>query len=233
MHEKTAKSGAVFKFPKTRKKRYTIIMMRQKKHHLSLLSRSEGMTILETVILMGMITAVSATVLISFTGLNEGIALNRAARELTLGLRKAQQIALAVKQVPGSGSPPRAGIRLSSQGNVRSRYSLFADLDDLNSDGKPDGNFNYNAPPDTTVEQVTFGRGVVVSAFQREDGSAITPISGKLNILFSAPEAQIDFSDKNGAKITSSEPYLSVILQSPDGKTKKVIIRISGQIEIQ
>jgi len=193
-----------------------------------------GFTMIEMVVLIAMITMVSTIVLVSFSGLNEGIALNRAARELTLGIRKAQQIALAVRKLPSDTLiPPRAGIRLSTASGANTRYTLFADMDDLNADGIPDGNFTYHTPPDVTIEQLTFERNVIVSAFEREDGSTITPPGGIVNIIFSSPEARVDFSDTTGAKFTTTEPAIAIVLKSPGGKTKKVIVRSSGQVTIQ
>src|SRR3989344_616379 len=80
---------------------------------------SAGFTLTEIVVITSIITTVSATVLVSFGGLNDGVALNRAAREFALALRQAQSTALGVTAAGSSAViPPYAGVRVSTVSSV-------------------------------------------------------------------------------------------------------------------
>lgn len=182
----------------------------------------KGFTMIETVVVLAIVTAISAQVLFNFGGLNEGAALNRSRRELALAIRRAQNTSLAVSQI-SVGNPPvaliplAAGVRLSSQDP--SRYFLFADLTPR------DEKYTGTEEKVANTERV-FERNVRINRLLDESRIAYPTI----HILFAAPEAYLTFTDANGAAITTN--LVEIELVAPSGQAKRITVRANGQINM-
>ena len=178
--------------------------------------RKDGLSVIEMVVALGVITAVSSVVLVSFSGYNQHIAANRASRELILFIRKVQNIALSVIQI-GGVTPPYSGIKLTVGTGIQ-KHPIFADNN---------GNFFYDAAPpaDFLIEELVFERGIYVNALTQSDGTGIP--GNVVNILFEPPEARISLTNNNGGSVGD---YVKIELRSPSGIIKHVVVRTSGQI---
>lgn len=189
-------------------------------------SRDTGFTMVEIVVMMAIMAMISGMVLVSFGGLHEGAALNRSARELGLAIRRSQNIALSITRVDtGAGPqiPKGAGIRLT-QGS--SRYILFADQ---TRDNKYDTSTD---PPDAKIEEEhVFEGNVTVESLKYFDALNNPLTTSVAHVVFSTPNADMFISDESGASLGET---LQIVLRGPSGKvTKKVTVRISGQVSIQ
>ena len=186
-----------------------------------------GFTLTEVVVMTAIIVFISTTVLVSFSGFNENIALNRAARGLTLSLRQAQSFSLGTAVV-GASVPPYAGIKLSMATMADAKkYVIFSDLNNLDADPEAEGNLIYDEPPDITIQQENFEKNIKINSLRNQGGPLVTSV---VHVLFSSPEATVFLTDNGGASIGD---YLEIELISPSGKTKKVTVRTSGQISIK
>jgi len=183
-----------------------------------------GYTMVEMVVILAIITGISGIVLFSFTGLNEGASLNRSIRELALAIRRAQNMSLAVTQLevgspPTSQIPPAVGVRLSTQDPER--YFLFADL-------APVDNRYTGVGEKIGNTETLFERRVKINRIRGDGGSPHTTV----HILFTAPEANITFSDDAGAVIPGEKIEIELI--SPSGDLVRTItVRLSGQISVK
>lgn len=177
-----------------------------------------GFTMIEVVVMLGIVTMISTVVLVSFTGLNEGGAMQRAGRELALAIRRAQNMSLAVTQVEtstGPQIPPAVGIKLDRTNP--SGYFLFADM----------VRDNKYTPDDAKIGQdEAFPVGVRVSSLTDSSGASYTFI----HLLFAAPEAVVTITDTNGVSVGDK---IDIELSSPSGQKKKVVMRTSGQVSIK
>lgn len=193
-------------------------------HHFSS-KNGEGYTAIEIVIVASIMMMISAIVLVGFGGLNDSVAVNRSARDLAVSLRRAQNMALAVTGIPAIGNvvPPAVGVELTIGSSV---YYMFADRNDIVSPN----NFRYD-PASERIQETTFDRGARVKEFRVAEGSPFTPPGNKLNIVFSAPEANPDITDGDGAG--TPPDAVDIILESPGGKTKMITVRESGQISVK
>lgn len=177
----------------------------------------------EVVVMVGIITAISGMVLFSFTGLNEGGALNRSASELALNLRKAQNYSLAVSQLavgspPVAVLPPAVGLELTLN---RSSYLLFADLDT-----PAVRDFKYSGVNEKIGGDEVFLKNVKVSSLDTPAGQ-----QAKINIFFTAPEAFMVITQGDGINVGNK---VDIKLESPTtGQTKTITVRTSGQITIK
>lgn len=177
-----------------------------------------GFTMIEVVVMLAIITMISTVVLISFTGLREGGAVNRAARELALGIRRAQNMSLAVTLVETSAglkTPPAVGVKLERANP--SIYFLFADL-------LPDNKFT---PEDAKIGQdENFPPGIRINSLLGPSGTSHSLIY----IMFAAPEATVTIADANGASIGEK---VEVELGPSSGQKRTVTTRTSGQVSIK
>lgn len=182
----------------------------------------------EVVVMMMIIVTISGMVLASFTGLHEGAALNRGARELALAVRKVQNTSLAVTQVDthaGPKIPSAVGLRLTRGGSA---YILFADL---TRDNKYDTSVLSDDPDAKMGEDQLFEGGVTVKSLTYFDALNSPQIVGTAHIIFAAPEAAVFIADQDGNTLGDT---LKIELTAPSGRlTKTVTVRTSGQVSIQ
>lgn len=197
-----------------------IIKPMKLKNNLSL----TGFTMVEIVVILAIITILSAVVLFNFTGFNEGAVLNRSVRELSLAIRRAQNMSLSVTQIivgmpPVPRIPPAIGIQFTKNQSI---YTLFADLE-------PRDNKYSDAGEKIGADEI-FQRNIKISDLTDDKNTSYN----RINILFTAPEATIIFSDTNGINLTSSVSAVNIKLQTPSGQlTKTITVRTSGQISVK
>lgn len=188
--------------------------------------RGEGFTMVEVVVVLSIITIISTVVLVSFTGLNESGVINRSGRELALGVRRAQNMSLAVTQIsvgspPTNQIPPAVGVRFSTLSSESNSFFLFADLD-------PRDNKYTDASEKIIDSTVTFERAVKINKISSKSGQQYSIA----HIIFTAPEATAALTDQDGGVIPGGE--INVELISPSGNFKKTVsVRESGQIVIK
>lgn len=180
---------------------------------------------IDMVVALAIITAISAQVLINFSGLNDGAALHRAGQELALNLRKVQNMALEVAQIEGqtTQSPPGVGIHLSTNSTG---YPLFADYTHDFFYSTTIGSHDIPLPNAT----VQFSRNVKIKELKAQDGT----IYGDTDIIFSAPEAVMTITRPPTPLLPLAQTnMLTITLEAPSGQTQKIIVRTSGQISIK
>ncbi len=187
----------------------------------------KGFTLVEAVVTLALVMAISAMVLFSFSGLNEGAALNRSVKELALAIRKAQHSALSVTQVtigdpPAPVIPPAIGIRLVKG---QSSYFLFGDLNPRDNMYTPA--LNERIPRSTA----TTTRNVRINEFYDGTGTPLSAVSA-LHITFASPEATAKFTDQGGTEILNA---VQIELRTASGQPtpKRIVVRTSGQISIR
>lgn len=178
-----------------------------------------GFTMVEIVVMLAILTAISGLVLANFTGFNEGTALNRSARELALGIRKAQNMSLAVTRVGGQ-IPAGVGVYLSATGADSGKYFLFSDT----------GNLSFGPNPEEKIagSEVRFERNVKIGQIKDQNNSSYTVA----NIIFTPPEATIGFSDSTGTPIPGEKLEIQLSVSGRE-QTKTLVIRTSGQVSIK
>lgn len=183
-----------------------------------------GFTMVEIVVMLAIITAISGAVLVNFSGLNEGGALNRSARELALNIRRAQNSSLAVTEIAAGDPPvktisPAVGVELTRN---QSAYFLFADLD-----SPTPRDYRYSGSYEKIGQDEIFQRNVKISSLTAPGGGTYS----KVNLVFNAPEASLVIADSSGLSIGNT---LLITLTAPTtGQTKTITVRTSGQISIQ
>lgn len=188
------------------------------------ISRQMGFTMVEIVVMLGILTLISIILLTGFPNFNENAVLARMQHEMALSIRRIQNIALSVANVevtrPDGTKAHVTGLRtgLYVTASANTQYLSFVDS---NSDGK------YRAADDARIGDVTMlQRGIKVKRLLDENGISI----GEATLLFEAPDAALTIVDANGASIGS---LLTIEFESPNlGLTRSVSVRTSGQVSL-
>ncbi len=185
-----------------------------------------GFTLVEAVVMIAVVTFMSALVLVSFTGLNEGGVLNRASREVALTLRSAQNMALAVRAVPTQAGPvtaPVVGVWIRA-GELSTQ--TFADMGN-----PPDGKYvplGEQGGADLDIQKYYLPRGTTIYELRGLQSQNPYPAA---HVLFAAPEAKLTLTDENGADIGSE---LRIVVAPSDGSPQRtIIVKTNGQISIK
>lgn len=186
----------------------------------------------ELVVLLAIITLISGVVLASFPVLSRRIHLQRSTRQVALSLRKAQNMAFAVRQantISGRVIPPAYGVHFSR--TAPTSYLIFADLR-----GGPGGTSNgiYDSAIDAVVETIALDPGIRIGDLLADLGAPQDAIS----VAFSVPEARMSIANPTFPVAESLEIVLQVEtgVTLPAGApnlTRSVVVRTSGQIRVK
>jgi len=164
---------------------------------------SKAFTLIELIVVVSIITLMTALILPNYREGERQLALQRSAYKLAQDLRRAQEMALSSqkfdKEVP-------AGYGIYLNKSQPFQYILFADLDN----GK-----DYDAGE--TVEILQLERQIQISS--------LSPVS-PLTIVFTPPDPQIYISGGNVATVVL-RPKTDLT------KTKSVIVNKAGLIAVQ
>lgn len=186
-----------------------------------------GFTMVEVVVMLAIITMLSAIVLASFGRLNEGAVLRGSVREAALAMRKAQNMSLSVRQImvgapPQAVIPPAVGVRFTKG---QSLYFFFADL-------AVSRDFKYTDGSEKIGADERFLRNIYVKSFKNAMGTEFTvPETQSIHVIFSAPEAAVAITNLNGADMGN---FIEIEFAALSGQqTKSVVVRTSGQISIK
>ncbi|MDZ4260256.1 MAG: type II secretion system protein, partial [Candidatus Sungbacteria bacterium] len=183
----------------------------------------QGFSIIELVVSLAIISAISAQILISFSGAREASTLTRAAQEIGFNIRRAQNMSLSVTGVPvkeETGTyiriPFSVGVRFSSSVNENDRYFFFTD--------KAPGDGIYN-PANERIEPDILLPGSI--RIQSIVGELISPKG--VHVIFYTPEATLFLTNGLGGVIPN---YIDVVIVAPSGATRTIRARTSGQVTI-
>lgn len=168
------------------------------------LSRSGGFTLVELLVVIGIIAVISAIVFANYRQGEKQFGLQRSSYSLVQDIRSAQNMAMGARTVGGT-VPEGYGVHLSLA--APDQYILFAD----NGDG-------LYGTGDTDIDTLYL-----------ETGITITNLStgGTLTVVFSPPDPSVLISGNEG--ITSA----SITINYDGGPAKIVSVNKVGLIEIQ
>lgn len=187
------------------------------KHHRNR-HDSAGFTAIELVVSLAVIILVSAQVFVSFSGLGQGVTLNRAGQEFVGEIRKAQYASLAVSYAHAPAKftiPPAFGILIMKSSGQTIRFA------DHNNDGK------YNGQSEL-ISTYTLPNNIKIDKIIDQNNNEYDAV----HILFQVPEATLIMNDGDGTEILNNN-RIDIHLVNGAGQTKIVTAQITGQINVQ
>jgi prepilin-type N-terminal cleavage/methylation domain-containing protein len=206
-----------------------------------------GFTLIEMMVVITIITIVSAVVIVNQGSFNRSIILSNAAYDVALTLRSAETYGLGTRAI---GSTFNVGYGIDFKKASPSTFTLFADTyplpstdpaqvchptADITFPSSLSGNCVYDSAQGEKVTDYTLEKGITIADFcafngtwscANSNGSSLT----LLDIVFSRPNAD-PFMSVNGAYSSGSAPTQACLkLVSPQGGARYVAISASGGI---
>ena len=203
-------------------------------------------TLIELVIVVGIVSLLAATIIANFPRLRGSIALERESGQIALAIRKAQQFSSGVRRFEKETftAPLGAGFE-SCEGVFEAQFPAFGVVFQLGS-----GEYGLYADPNCNREAGDYVSGSITDL---EEGftmqsAAISDICVDIDTanaecgipelavwyirpgLSIRPGIFILYGDKNNRIEASSA---RIVIRSVDGLTRSVVIRTTGQISVQ
>lgn len=185
--------------------------------------RGAGFTMVEVVILLAIFMLIAGIVLASFPRLSQRINLQHSTQQLALALRRAQNMAFAVRQASTPGGrviPPAYGIHVARA--APTSFVIFADL--RGASGVSDG--LYRPSDDVVVETIQLDPGITFGELVSDLGGA-NQRQEVVNVSFSVPEARMVIAN---ASLPVGESVELFLIGRVANYTKSVTVRTTGQI---
>jgi prepilin-type N-terminal cleavage/methylation domain-containing protein len=185
----------------------------------------KGFTLIEMLVVTGIIVLVSSAILANSGRLGGQFILDNFAYDLALTLREAQQFGISVQSFGGNFNVAY-GVHFDA--STPTSYVLFADA------VTPNGLYDTGE----LVQSYTITRGFKISSIcaTANDVSPEDCTLTKLDVLFKRPEPDALIS-KNDASCILSLPNCQaisrIIMLAPRGNTKSIVIPANGQMSVQ
>ncbi len=175
---------------------------------------ARGFTIVELMVTVGIFAIITSVLLVRNSKFDDETLLQAAAYEVALSVRQAQNYGINVQGQGGYFDKPY-GIYFET-GAVS--YVLFTDTDD---DGY------YNSQGGEELQTFTLGRGFQIAQVCITDGVCDAGVTSA-SIVFRRPEPEAIIMLSDG----TTHPFLTVVLSSPRGGERYIVVRQTGQIAV-
>lgn len=193
------------------------------------LRAKRGFTLMEMLVVVGIVVVVSGVILASSSRLGGQFILDNFAYDLALTLREAQQYGISVQNFNGNFNVAY-GVHFDSSSPAT--YVLFGDATN------PNGLYSPGLTPTELVQSYTITRGFKISAIcaTLNSVSAEDCTLTSLDVLFKRPEPDALLS-KNGVSCTAlssnCQSTARIKMLAPRGNTKSIVIPANGQMSVQ
>lgn len=210
-----------------------------KRNNHSPKSLSQGFSLVELLVTIVIVTIIISSILLNQSNYVDGAALSNVADEIGLSISQAQAYGIAVRELtPGSQNfSVSYGVALSKVGTGNNLSYLF--FADRNANHAYDGSWTCSTGgTNECLEKKTISRGnyidsiCVISLTDAVDCNNV----GRVDVSFTRPEteAHIVFFDNNEAPFTPvSLKGAKIILKSPTGASRSIVIYQSGHVSVQ
>ena len=192
-------------------------------------NRSGGFSLIELLVVLGMLVLITTVTLVSHFSFNSSIVLSSLAYDIALSIRQAQVFGLAVREykdefsaIPNPTFDTGYGVHFDS--STPKSYILFADTDrQLDYDGVTERD-----------EVFTIGRGNFISEFCATNSVPIEKCSSTgvityLDIIFDRPDPEAIIKTNLGETYGSAR----IVISSPRGNERVIRIFSTGQISVE
>lgn len=208
-------------------------------------ARQAGMTLIEVIVVVTIISLVSAVLMFNYSGFSSNANIRNLAQEIALGIRKSQIYATSVART-GSATDPiygAYGVSFSARNSSNASDStskkivLFADIPPINNYyDSPSGACGNGSECLETLSINTTDNIIKVEACDNSNICKKAEGDDSINILFKrpSPDAYICINVE-GLGCASTDAYSSarITVESVKGLRKVIYVWNTGQISIQ
>jgi prepilin-type N-terminal cleavage/methylation domain-containing protein len=188
-------------------------------------SASAGFTLIELLVSVSIFVFMTAFLVMKYGTFNQTVLVTNTAYDIALTIRSVQSYGLNVKQSAYDGSFQRPFGAHFEKGS--GTFNVFNDL-------SVPSNHIYNAPPEDSILSTSIiKKGIIVSDIQTICGGGATSTHSTVDISFKRPEPDAIIKVDSDPLPANKCQYVMIIVKAPDGSTKKVVVRSTGQIAIE
>ncbi len=209
------------------------------------LKTSVGFTMIELIVTVSIFIVVTTVLLASYPKFSSRIMLEDVAQQVALSVRQAQTYGLSVKEFGAGGLFPGYGIYFPSPVNDNKSFTIFADTN---------GDKKYNLVGcgivgSECLDKFTIQSGERIYALcvnLKNDGvapfSTIDDLVGvtncgsinSLHVSFTRPNPDATITAYlGGANYDSSYSDAEIVVASPRGEVKTIVVWLTGQISVE
>lgn len=198
-----------------------------------------GFSIVELLVSVAIFAFLTAFLVSKYGNFNQSILLTNLAYDVAITLRNAQNYGINVKSAPD----------VVNNVNYSEEFKLGYGVHFDTHTGTPAPNtemifyadtnnsFSYNPGTDSLLGRYVLRNGSKVSSICTNDtgdscptsGTGVDGTVGDLDVVFIRPSPDANFGS-NGSSINAK--FAQITLQTPNGQTKKVVVRRTGQIGV-
>lgn len=167
--------------------------------------RQKGFTLVELLVVSGIVIFLSGIVLVNYRAGDEDFRLQRSAHKLAQDIRRAGEMAMSAREFQGSFPEGGYGVQVKLSENTS--YILYADKN---------GNETFDGQ-DGEVERIFFEKGVFIKSLSKNN----------LSVNFRPPQPKIAIIGG------SSSASITLALKSDPAKTRIIEVNAAGLIEVE
>ena len=200
-----------------------------------------GFSLVEMVVVLGVIVMILSLTLTSFPKLRNQIAVTLATRQMALAIRQAQSYAISVrdfnstfaKTICNSPNPPNPPARYPPYGvhlmtAVPDTFIVFGDITCSSPPAYNSGNV-----PSEIVSQTYMQNGTKISALTGYVGAVMTNLN-RIDIVYQRPTPSVTIVGYPVAGGNFSYNKITITISSADNTINKIItVGASGQVSLQ
>lgn len=190
-------------------------MVKQQIHSHSYNLKKNGFSLLELIIVLAVITMISAVALAQYERARTDYDFDRVANDVLFKIREVQVYSISSHEGAGSFDYPY-GVFFNI--NTPTAYNIFRDT---NANGQYDG--SPTACTNECIQRVALDRGYSVSSLCTMVGASFVCSSPNITVSFMRPSPRAIFNP--------STSKVGIVLQNVQGKTQSINISLSGLIE--
>lgn len=220
--------------------------MENKKNNKNKISSTSGFTLVELVVVLGIFIVITTILLVNHTKFNSDIVLQNVAHHVALSVRQAQTYGLSVKGFGTGASAQFPGYGIYFNKTLPREFYLFADTDnDKNMLNNPT---NCVAETDECSEKMVIKSNEYIYAIcgdLKDDGvpvfSTIADVSDvsncnvmdALHIVFTRPDPDAVISGYASDTGYTSYSDAEIVVASPNGDVRTIVVWSTGQISVE
>lgn len=187
----------------------------------------KGFTLVELIVVTGILTLITGLMLVNNNKFGGALLLENLAYDVALSIREAQVYGISVRQFGSGNFELGYGVHFD-MANPKT-YSLFGDVD---------GNGLWAAGEEVAPSPYAIERGYFISKLCAPAGSDTESCSSAtdLDLVFKRPEpdAYISADGISGVTTPSAlQESARVVLESPRGDERSVVVEVTGQISVE